>query len=520
MSHSIKIHRYDKYFNTDHLRPNLKQRAIKGSGATVFTRISVYGSQLIGTMILARLLIPGDFGLVAMVTVFANILIEFGILRLADATIQREQINHQQISTLFWINVTLCTALSVFLVAVSSLVAFFYQEPRLTAITMVIAIGFIFTGVSIQHMALLQRNMEFYKIAAINITSTIFVDITAVVLAWQGCGYWALVARRLGIPVSTAVGLWILCKWRPGPPSNIADVWPMLKFGINSLGNYTMDYLSRSLDKVLLGWRYDTQTLGYYERAYHLFVLPVNQLSYPLTSVVVATLSRLNSEPEKFRNYYLNAVAILAFIGMLLSVNMTMIGKDLILLLLGSQWEKAGQIFSLFGPGIGIMLIYGTNGWLHLSLGRPDRWFRWGVIAFVTTAIFFVIGLTFGGLGIAIAYVASFYVLIVPCLLYAGRPINLKLYSLVSAIWKYFVAALVTALICWVFLYLFGITSSIYVGLNTITKILVSIFLSTSLYLLLVVALYRSTKPISKFVSLLRDMFPNIFLKKSASISR
>lgn len=514
MSFSKTKPSHDKYFDTDHLRPNLKQQAVRGSGATVFTRISVYGSQLIGTMVLARLLIPADFGLVAMVTVFANILIEFGILRLAEATIQREQINHQQISTLFWINVALCTALAALLVVASSLIAWFYQEPRLAAITMVIAGGFIFTGLSIQHMALLQRNMEFYKIAAINITSTIFVDITAIVIAWQGCGYWALVARRIGIPVATAAGLWILCKWRPGLPSTRAGVWPMLKFGINSLGNYTMDYFSRSLDKVLLGWQYDAQSLGYYDRAYHLFVLPVNQLSYPLTSVAVATLSRLHNEPEQFRHYYLSAVTILAFIGMLLSVNLTLVGKDLILLLLGSQWDKAGQIFSFFGPGIGIMIIYGTNGWLHLSLGRADRWFRWGVIAFVTTAIFFVIGLPFGGLGIAVAYVASFYVLIVPCLLYAGSPVNLQLSALVSAIWKYFVSALATASFCWFILYSFELTSNIFISLNTISRIFVSLFFCTFLYLLLVVAFYQSTKPISQFVTLLRDMTPNIFSKK------
>lgn len=505
---------HDKYFSTDHLRSNLKQKAVKGAGATVFTRIAVYGSQLAGTMVLARLLIPGDFGLVAMVTVFANILIEFGILRLAEATIQKEEINHQQISTLFWINVALCATLAVLLVAVSSLVAWFYQEPRLEAITMVIASGFVFTGLSIQHMALLQRNMEFYKIAATNITASIVTDIIAIILAWQGSGYWALVARRIGLPIASAAGLWFLCRWRPGLPSTNAGVWPMLKFGINSLGNYTMDYFCRSLDKILLGWRYGTQSLGHYDRAYHLFVLPVNQLSYPLTSVAVATLSRLQSEPEKYRQYYLNAVTILAFIGMLLSALLTLIGKDFILLLLGPQWDQAGKIFSFFGPGIGIMLIYGTNGWLHLSLGRADRWFRWGIIAFVTTAVFFVIGLPFGGVGIAVAYVASFYVLIVPGLLYAGNPVNLKLSSLVSVVWKYFVSALVAGILCWFLFYLFESTSNIFINLNAISRISVSLFLCTFLYLLLIVAFYRSTKPISQFVSLLHDMAPNIFLKK------
>jgi O-antigen/teichoic acid export membrane protein len=505
----------EKYFDTDHLQINLKQKAVKGSGITVFTRIAVFASQLIGTMILARLLIPGDFGLIAMVTVIAGILIEFGILRLAEATIQKKDLNHQQVSTLFWINVCLCLILAIIFALASPIVAWFYNEPRLTAITIALAGGFIFNGLSIQHMALLQRNMEFSKIAAIQISSVITTDTIVIILAWQGLGYWALVVRQVSGAVMTAAGLWILCKWRPGPPSRVADVWPMLKFGINSLGSYSMDYFARTLDKMLIGWRYGTQALGYYDRAYHLYVLPVNQLSYPLTSVAVATLSRLNDDPERYRGYYLKAISILAFIGMPLSVILTLAGKDIILLLLGPQWTHAGQIFTLFGPGIGVMLIYGTNGWLHLSLGRTDRWFRWNIIAFITTIIFFMIGLPFGAEGIAVAYVSTFYLLIIPCLLYAGHPINLRLSSIMPVIWKYFLAALFTGFICWFILYSHNPVSNIFFTFYAIIRILVSSVLCLFIYLLLIMAFYRSTEPILQFISLIREMNPVLNKKEN-----
>lgn len=498
----------EKYFNIEHLQTNLKQKAVKASGITVFTRIAVFASQLIGTMILARLLIPGDFGLVAMVTVIAGILIEFGILRLGDATVQKKDLNHQQVSTLFWINVGLCFLLAIFFALSSPILVWFYNEPRLKSIIIAIASGFIFSGLCIQPMALLQRNMEFSKIAASQVVSIFITDIVVIIMAWQGCGYWSLVVRRVGYPMTSAAGLWILCKWRPGQPSRIADVWPMLKFGLNSLGNYTMDYFTRSLDKLLVGWRYGNQSLGYYDRAYYLYGVPVNQLSYPLTSVAVATLSRLSDDPEKYKSYYLKAMSILAFIGMALSAILTLNGKDIILILLGEQWERAGQIITLFGPGVGIMVIYGTNGWLHLSLGRTDRWFRWGIISFITTALLFLIGLPFGPEGIAVAYVSTYYFLIIPCLLYAGHPVKLNLHSIVSIIWKYFLSALFAGLICWSLLYSYKPVSNIFYSCNVISRIFISSSLCTCIYLLLIIALYRSTKPISEFISLFGEMIP------------
>ena len=502
-----------EYFNANHLMDNIKKRAVRGAGVTVISRIAIYCIQIVGTMVLARILVPGDFGLVAMVTVLTNILVEFGTLRLSDATVQKDEINHRQISTLFWINFALCAGLTVVLMVASPLIAWFYKEPRLQSVTIVIAFTFVFSGLSIQHLALLQRNMEFHKIAFSQIIAIVVTDIIAIAMAWKGLGYWALVARRLGYPMGAAAGAWVLCRWRPGLPARDSEVRPMLKFGINSLGNYSMNYFSRSMDKVLIGWRYGSQLLGFYDRAYYLFVLPVNQLSYPLTSVAVATLSRLRDDPERYQRYYLNAISMIAFIGMPLSAILTLIGKDFILLLLGPQWGMAGQIFSVFGPGIGVMLIYGTDGWLHLSLGRADRWFRWGIVAAIATTISFIIGLQFGPIGVAIAYAASFYILIGPCLWYAGRPINLKFSSIVLAIWKSFISALGAGVISWFITNSVESTSNVFAGFNIFVRIVVSCAVCIVLYLILIILLYQSTKPILQFISVLSEMAPVSSLK-------
>lgn len=503
----------EKYFNRDHLRSGLKKRAVRGAGATVFSRSTVYCINMISVIILARLLTPDDFGLVAMVTAPFMFLMDFANLGLGDATIQSEEVNQKQISTLFWINTGLGAGLTSLLIAVSPIIGSFYKEPRVQSITIAISFMFVLGGLSTQHLALLKRNLLFYRITANEVIASILSVIIAIAGAWWGWGYWAIVARQLTLSLTLAAGAWLVCSWRPGLPSLHTRVKPMLTFGTNSVASNVTYYFSKNLDKVLIGWCHSTQSLGYYDRAYHLFVLPLNQLSFPLSAVALAALSRLRNEPEKYRRYYLKALSMLAFIGMPLSAIVTLVASDLVLLLLGQQWHKTGHILSIFGLGIGIALIISTCGWLHLSLGRADRKLRWAITTFIVTVIFLSIGLPFGPSGVAIAYTASLYVLVCPALWYAGKPIHLKFRSLLSVIWKPYVCALAAGLLCWFFFNSFDLTSDTFVRLNILARIFLSVILCTSVYLLLTIVLHQGTRPISQFISLLYEMVPNAFPK-------
>jgi PST family polysaccharide transporter len=510
-----KLSNTDKYFDTDYLRSDIKKQAIRGASVVLFSQIITLILQILSIIILARLLTPADFGLVAMITTFSLLLTNFGFNGFTEAIIQKEEINHQMISSLFWINMIISLALTVLFISASPLFAWFYKEQSLKAITIGIALSILATGLSTIHLAILQRNMQFFESSLITVAAKIISTVLAVVLAWQGTGYWALVAGTVVLPLSSALGAWLLCGWRPGRFSLYTGIAPMIKFALHTFGNFTLRYCSRNTDNLLIGWCYGSQSLGFYKKAYDLFALPVGQLTSPLTGVALATLSRFSNDPEKYLRYYLDIISRIAFIGMPLSAILTLTGNDLILLILGPQWNKAGEIFTYFGIGIGVMLIYSTHGWLHLSLGRADRWLRWGLIELITTVLFFMIGLPFGTTGIAVAWTASFYALIVPGIWYAGEPINLKWSSLVSTTWRYFFSALTSGIFCWFILYSFGIISRNFIELNILFRIFISTAFCISMYLLLVVALYQSTKPISQFVFLLYDMLPNILAKKS-----
>ena len=159
-------------------------------------------------------------------------------------------------------------------------------------------------------------------------------------------------------------------------------------------------------------------------------------------------------------------------------------------------------------------MIYGTNAWIHISMGRSDRWFRWSVIGSICTALSFLIGLSFGAIGVAIAYTTSLYLLIGPCLWYAAKPINLKLGSVISVVWKYYISALCTGLTYWYILRFFDPTIKFLVALRIYERLALSFVFYIVTYIVIVMVLFRSAKPITQFISLGLDMAPNFSSKR------
>jgi len=498
----------DDYFNTDHLKSGLKGKAMRGAGATIFASAASFFIQFSSTIILARLLTPKDYGLMTMVTAFSLLLQNFGGNGFTEAIIQRETITHRMVSTLFWINITISTGLTFLFMLMAPFLVWFYKEPEVGKLTIGVALSIICAGLSTIHMAILRRNMSFYVTSGISILAMLTGISTSIFLAWLGWGYWALVANLITQALMISICSWIFCSWRPGKPGDFKEVKPLLKFALNTYGNFTLNYFSRNIDKLLIGWRYAAQPLGYYKKAYDLFALPASQLVSPLANVALATLSRLTNEPDKYRRYYLDAISMIALIGMPISAMLTLSGQDIILLVLGPQWTKAGEIFCYFGTSIGIMLIYGTQGWLHLSLGRPDRWLRWGFFECAGTTAFFIAGLPFGAEGVAIGYALSFYVLAAPCLLYAGKPIDLRISAIISAIWRFFAAALLAGLASYLILYKLDFVFPIFIHLNVFIRIVIASTLCLTVYLFLIILFYQSISPIRNFLSIAYQMLP------------
>jgi O-antigen/teichoic acid export membrane protein len=222
----------------------------------------------------------------------------------------------------------------------------------------------------------------------------------------------------------------------------------MTRFAMNVYGRFTLNYGSRNVDNLLVGFLFGENSLGFYKKAYDLFALSAGQLTAPLTNVAVSALSRFNPRSPEYRQHLMSGLSVMAFLGMGLSAMFTLLGQDLIRLLLGNQWEPAGRIFTYFGPGVGAMILYYIHGWIHLSIGRADRWLRWGFVEVTVTCLLFLMALPWGAAGIAVAWTASFWLLTIPAVWYAGAPIQLGVKPVLAAVWRCVVAALLAGCAC------------------------------------------------------------------------
>jgi O-antigen/teichoic acid export membrane protein/glycosyltransferase involved in cell wall biosynthesis len=482
--------------------------AIRGAGATVFSGGLGLAIQIIGTVVLARQLTPGDFGLVALVSTFSLLFMNFGLNGFTEAVLQREEIDHFLISNLFWINAGVGLLLTIGFAAAGSLLAWFYRDPLVRQVSIGMSLTILLTSVSVQHLALLKRAMRFSAVSVNEIVARVASLVLSILMAWAGWGYWALVAGAVVLPLSQSAGAWYLCRWVPSLPRRAAGTASVVRFAMSVYGRFGLNYFSRNTDNLLVGWRFGAHSLGFYKKAYDLFALSAGQLSAPLTNVAVSALSRFNPRSPQYRQHLISGLSAMAFVGMGLSALFTLLGQDLIRLLLGPKWEATGQIFTYFAPGIGVMILYYIHGWIHLSIGRADRWFRWSLVEVIVTCLLFLLALPWGPAGIAVSWTASYWILIVPAFWYAGSPIRLGVKPLLAAVWKYLAGAVLAGCACG------GVIRGLesfgwYPGTDEpLARVVTVSVIFGILYFGVVILLYGGYGPLRQFAGLLRAMAP------------
>ncbi|MGH9630944.1 MAG: lipopolysaccharide biosynthesis protein [Bryobacteraceae bacterium] len=395
------------WLRTDHLRKDLKSRTVRGGAATTLSQAAKFGLTFVSTAVLARLLSPQDYGLIAMVTVVTGFVSIFTQLGLSTATIQRPSITQGQISALFWINLLAGSIAFSFTAALSPAIAWFYAEPRLTWVTVVLASGFIVAGAGTQHMALLARQMAFGTLAAIDVLSLLAGVLSGILAAWLGAGYMSLVLLHVVTLICTTIGAWVACNWRPTKRSSMQEVRSLLAFGGNLTGFNFLSYLGRNADSVLIGRFIGSYELGLYSRAYGLLLLPLQQINTPIAAVAVPALSRIAEAPEHLRAAYKRILSKICLVTMPFGAFMIGTADWIVAVVLGSNWMGASEIFAWLGILALIQPVSNTTGWLFIAEGRSRDQLHWGVIGGLLTVSSFVIGLPWGVTGVAASYALS-----------------------------------------------------------------------------------------------------------------
>ncbi len=486
----------------------LRRVAVRGVAVAALSQSLGFAIQLIATVVLARLLTPADFGLVAMVTTFSLLLMNAGFNGFTEAIVQREQLDHRLASNLFWINLALRLALTPTIASAGSLLARFYGDARVAPVALAMSAAILFSSMSVVPLALLKRGMQFSRVSANDVIARALSVAVSIAFAVRAFGYWALVAGAVALPLATSIGAWVRCRWVPGLPARVSGTSGMVRFAMNTYGHFATNYCTRNLDNLLVAWFFGAQSLGFYKKAYDLCVLPVAQLADPLNAVAVPVLSRLAGDPDRHRRYILRALTTLAFVGMGLSACLSLVGRDLMLVLLGPQWRESGRIFSFFAPGIGAMLLYLTYGCIHLSIGRADRLFRWAVIELAVLGSLFVAGLHWGPVGVATAWVVACWVLTIPALWYAGRPANLGMAAIVAALWKYAAAAPLAVSAAAAIVHHVPALAAARGWTGAVNRIATHSLVFGALYLAAVMVFHGGWAPLADTASLVRHLLP------------
>ncbi len=398
-------------------------RASVGRGvlATGGAQAIKLGLQILSVVLLSRLLLPEDFGVVAMAGPVLAFLTMFQSLGLTQATVQRPQFGNAEMNFLFWINIAASTVVALLLVALAPLAATFYNEPRVAHVVAAMALPVLATGLGAQHSALMNRRMEFGRLAVIEVLSGVATLVTALIWALISPSYWALWGSTLAGALVGAALVWLWVPWRPGRPRTAPDSWSMIGFGAGLTGFNFANFFARNLDQILIGRFAGGVQLGLYERAYKLLLFPLSQITNPLAKVMVPTLSRMVDEPDRYRSAYIRVVRIMLLVALPGVAWAVALSDQLVPFLLGPNFAESARIFAALGFAGLVQPMNNPTGWLFVSQGRGKEFMIWGLITAGFAIAAFGIGIFWGAIGIALAYAAQEYIKTPLLWWYVGR---------------------------------------------------------------------------------------------------
>ncbi|MCH8555637.1 MAG: lipopolysaccharide biosynthesis protein [Schleiferiaceae bacterium] len=398
---------------------SLKEKSIKGGLATLVGQVSSFVINVGSTAIIARLVLPEDYGIIAMVVAFVGVFFIFKDIGFAQLIIQKTKLTQEELSSIFWVNIGVGGFISLVLLGLSPFVARFYEEPRLLPIALLFASIPVINSLFTVHSALLNRHMQFSSLSRILFLANFLAVVITIGMAYFGYGYWALTAMHIGTPIFSLIFFWWQCDWKPTPILVKTGMRENLNFGTYITGFNAINYFARNFDNILIGKFIGATALGIYSKAYQLLMLPISQIRDPITTVGLPALASLKSDKAAYRSYYLNLNFVLAFVSIPTIIVLLLISEPIILLVLGKEWVAAAAVFKIMAITALIQPIASTRGLVLLSLGETKKYFIWGVWNAVVVMIGFAIGVQYSIEWVAGSYAIANYLLLVPSLWYS-----------------------------------------------------------------------------------------------------
>lgn len=414
-----------------------------------WTGASQIGRQLIqyATFILmARALSSVEFGTVAMAMVVTGFLDIFKDLGTSSAIIQRPEISDRLISSLFWLNVLVGGLAGALVFGLAPMAGWYYHEPRVVAVLRVLSLSFLISCISIMHKALLTRRLAFKALAKIELAASTVGSGVGLACAYNHCGEWSLVWQTLSSAAVGSVCLWLSSGWRPA----FAFGWPEVKsvswYSLNLTGFSVFNYFCRNADTFIIGRFLGAELLGIYTLAYKIMLYPIGAVSAILGRVLFPFFSRLQDDLEAFRRTYLNVVVAIASATFPMMIGLWLLAKPFVLVVLGPKWSPVAlQLLILCPVGL-VQSIDSTTGPIFTARGRTGWLFGWGVVTGILSVVCFWVGVQWGIVGVAMAYLIFNLVLVYPGYAIPFSFITLPLKRFLRHLWIPLRASLVMAI--------------------------------------------------------------------------
>jgi PST family polysaccharide transporter len=388
---------------------SLKQLAIKG---TIWSAISQWANKFLSLAtftILARLLEPDSFGLIALAGTFLAFLNLFQDQGFSTAIIQRKNLEPEHLDTAFWINIGISFVLTTVCIRGAGVAANFFNEPSLTPVIRWLSLTFIISSFNSVQSALFYKQLDFKLLAIRSLISSFFGAIVGITMAFTGFGVWSLVGQQLSGGIISAFVLWIASDWRPHFRLSWRHFHDLFSFGINIVGINILNFFVTKGDNLLIGYFLGATALGYYDLAYKLLLTVSSLFMGIISSTAMPIFSSIQDDLPRLRKVLYEFVELTNIVAFPIFLGMSVLAPELVIVVFGEQWKASipiMQILSIAG------LLYGGfyfNSPLIMAMGKPDWKLKLDIYRTFVYCLAFLIGVNWGIIGVSLAFVFSAY---------------------------------------------------------------------------------------------------------------
>jgi len=412
----------------------LKSAATRGVFWTMGSLVSNQVVNFVIQILILRLLSPVEFGLIGMAAVFTGFAGMIADLGLGAALVQKADAKEEHYSAVFWFALVLGFGLFAVFAVTAPFVSAFYHEPRLTLLTMVLALNFPIGAITTIHYTLLQKRLEFRKLGIIGMTANLVSGGAAVVAAWFGLGVWSLVIQQLSSVFITSVFLLVYCPWSPKTGFHSYALKDMMRFSMSVFAFNVFNYFIRNAGNLILGRSLGAAAVGLYNRAYSIMLVPLSFVSYRVGEVMFPAFCLIQESPERMARIYLRMIRVIALITFPLMVGLWSVSDRFVLTVLGEQWTKIIPLLNA-GSVVGMIESIGSmNGPIYLARGKANLRLKVVLVIAPLSVLAMVIGLKWGVQGVMYGYCIYSLLITYPSISIAVSLVGLTLWDVTKAL--------------------------------------------------------------------------------------